>query len=394
MSEVSNFKVPVTAIKAVKPHPGADSLDLCTVYGFQVIAKKGVFKQGDVIIYCPVDSLITSRIETKLFGPDSKVKLHNGRIRQIKLRGLASQGMLIEPNDVMDIIADYAKAQGKKEITIQPEQDLSEILGITKYEPGPKGLPQQPGIKRNKPRENPLFHKYGGCENIKWQPDFFEGQEVVVQEKLHGTNARYGLLPNKPNTLWKKFLNLLGLLPKLEFTYGSNNVQLQSKSYNGSFYEENVYSKMIKQYNLKNIIPLGYTIYGEIIGPGIQNNYHYDIPEGEHRFVIFDVKYYNGEKTIFLDPRGVEAFLCSLRGFPKKQSERLQLVPELYYGLYDLEKIRELTKGNSVYAPGQKVREGVVIKSRDNYDDPDHGKRARKLISEDYLNDKTNSDEH
>ena len=47
-----------------------------------------------------------------------------------------------------------------------------------------------------------------------------------------------------------------------------------------------------------------------------------------------------------------------------------------------------------MYAPGQKVREGVVIKSRDNYDDPDHGKRARKLISEDYLNDKTNSDEH
>jgi len=383
--ESTNFKVPVTVVRDVKPHPGADALDLCTVYGFQVIAKKGVFQKGSVVIYSPIDSILPSNIETKLFGVDSKVKLNKGRIRQIKLRGLISQGMLIEPSEVMDIIAEYAKAQGKKEITIEPEQDLAEILGITKYEPGPKGLPQQPVIKRNKAYENSLFHKYSGCENIKWQPDFFEGEQVVVQEKLHGTNARYARLLNKPNTLWKKILNFFGLLPKEEFCYGSNNVQLQSKSYNGSFYEENVYEKMISLYSIKEKIPLGYTVFGEIIGPGIQDNYHYDIPQGRNKLIIFDVKYYNGEKSKFLDPDEVRQFAIE-RGF--------DMVPELYRGPYDLEKARELAKGNSVYAPGQKVIEGVVIKALENYDDEYHGKRARKLINEDYLADMKNSDNH
>lgn len=385
MSEVSNFKVPVTIIKDLKPHSGADRLQLATIYGFQVIVPKDVYKVGDVIIYAPVDAILPYKVESRLFAADAKVKLSKGRIRQIRLRGLASQGMVIDPPKVMDLIAEYAKANKMKEITIQPEQDLSEILGITKYEPGPAGLPQQPGIKRNKPKENPLFHKYGGCENIKWQPDFFENEQVVVQEKLHGTNARYGLLPNKPNTLWKKILNFLGLMPKVEFTYGSNNVQLQSKGYRNGFYDEDVYGKMIRQEQIDEKLKVGETIYGEIVGPGIQANYHYDIPQGRHRFVLFDVKFYDGEKTKFLGPDEVRAFAIE-RGF--------EMVPELYRGPYNLEGIRELTKGNSVYAPGQKVREGVVIKSIVGYDDEHHGKRARKLISEEYLADMKNTDNH
>ena len=747
---MSNFKVPVTIIREIKPHSNAEKLEIATIYGFQVIIPKGVYSAGSVIIYAPVDSILPHKVEELLFPADSKIKLTKGRIRQIRIRNYASQGMVIDPPKVMHLIAEYAKSKGLKEIVIEPEQDLAEILGITKYEPGFAGLPQQGSIKRNKPKENPLFHKYGGCENIKWQPDFFEGTEVTVQEKLHGclrnwedielvdgtkktiqeivdnklqvevwgldektnkivptkvtnwfnngttkdwlkvkftknnagggnhfrtveatpnhrfycpeikeyiraenikpgmkllfkrddydinyiqeqiligkmlgdasvngdrklitfghsekqelylyytlnslgdlsagrgknqtsgygskmvrgttrysnsiqdlfndwyisgvkqvpksvinminpialafwymddgslshhedqedranfavcsfseesvdnlilslnkfginavkyqtknktdvlhwrirlnaneaekffflvtpyivesmrykvperyrdipfielpkyegkyksklveqtvisvepvsvdgknlnkydietethnffvngilvhnSNARYSLLPNKPNTLWKKVLNFLGLMPKLEFCYGSNNVQLQSKGYTNGFYDENVYAKMIKQEQINEKLQPGETIYGEIVGPGIQANYHYDIPQGKHRFVLFDVKFYDGQKSRFLDPDEVRKFAIE-RGF--------EMVPELYRGSYNLEHIRELTKGNSVYAPGQKVREGVVLKSLIGYDDEYHGKKARKLISEDYLNDKTNTDEH
>ncbi len=383
--EVTNFKVPVTCIKEIKPHSGADKLELAIIYGFQVIVPKGAFKVGDVVIYVPVDSILSSRVENVVFGPESKVKLHKGRVRQIRLRGLASQGMAIKPDDMYPIIAEYAAAKKIKEINILPEQDLSEILGICKYEPGPKGLPSTPGVKRDKPRENPLMHKYGGCENIKWRPDFFEGLEVTVQEKLHGTNARYALLPNKPNTLWKRFLKLIGMLPKLEFCYGSNNVQLQSKGYKNGFYSEDVYGKMAKQEQISEKLRPGETVFGEIVGPGIQNNYHYDIPEGQHRLVIFDVKFYDGTKTRWLNPAEVRAFALE-RGF--------EMVPTLYQGPYNLEIIKGLTLGNSVYAPGQKVREGVVIKAVENYDNEYCGKMARKLISEDYLADAKNTDNH
>lgn len=381
--QTPNFKVPVTIIREIKPHSNAEKLELATIYGFQVIVPKGVYKANDVIVYAPVDSILPSKLESILFAPDAKVKLHKGRIRQIKLRGLASQGMVINPSDVMELIADYAKANKMKEIKIEPEQDLATILGITKYDPNPPSE-QKAAVKRNKPKENPLFHKYGGCENIKWQPDFFQGLEVVVQEKLHGTNARYGLLPNKPNTLWKKFLNLLNLLPKTEYTYGSNNVQLQSKGYTG-YYDDNYYAKMGRTYGLDKKIPLGYTIYGEIIGPGIQANYHYGLPEGRHDLVMFDAKFYDGEKTRWLNPDEVTKLADSLG---------LKTVPELYRGPYDLEKIKEMAKGDSVYAPSQKVREGVVIKSVTEYHDEYHGKKARKLISEDYLADTKNTDNH
>lgn len=383
--EVSNFKVPVTIIRSLSPHPNADRLEIAIIYGFSVVVQKGIYKPGEVIIYCPIDAILSAEVERALFTPDSKIKLDRGRVRQIKIRGVVSQGMCIPPSEMMPLIAEYAKANKMKEITIEPEQDLSVILGITKYEPGPKGLPSQPAIKRNKPKENPLLHKYGGCENLKWRPDFFDGKEVVVQEKLHGTNARYALLPNLPNTLWKKILNLFGLLPKEEFCYGSNNVQLQSKGYRNGFYDEDVYSKMIKQEQIDEKLLLGETIFGEIIGPGIQNNYHYGIPQGKHRLVIFDVKFYDGVRTRWLSPDEVRKF-ATLRGF--------EVVPELYRGPFNLEGIQALTKGNSVYAPKQKVREGVVIKAIEGYDDEFCGKMARKLISEDYLADMKNSDNH
>jgi RNA ligase (TIGR02306 family) len=381
---MSNFKVPVTIIREIKPHPGADRLELATIYGFQVIIPKGTYSVGSVIIYAPVDSVLPAKVEELLFDKDSKVKLNKGRIRQIRLRGLASQGMVIDPPKVMGLIADYAKSKGLKEITIDPEQDLSEILGITKYEPGPVGLPQQAPIKRNKPKENPLLHKFNGVEALKWNPEFFNGEEVVVQCKLHGTNARYALLPTAPNTIWKKILKFIGLLPKYEFCYGSNNVELTNKSYS-HFYDENVYHRMIKQEQIDEKLRPGETVYGEIIGPGIQKNYHYGIPNGQLRFVIFDVKVYNGIESKFLDPDDVRSFAIE-RGF--------EMVPELYRGPYDLSIIAPLAKGPSVYAPSQPIREGIVIKSLVGYHDPDHGKKARKLINEDYLADQSNSDFH
>jgi RNA ligase (TIGR02306 family) len=379
-----NFKVPVTFIVDVRPHENAHSLDVATVYGFQVIVPRGVYKKHDAIVYAPVDSILSEKVEALVFAPDSKVKLDRGRVRQIKLRGLASQGLVIDPSLVMPLIAEYAKSKGQKEITIQPEQDLAEILGITKYEPGPKGLPSQPGIKRNKPKENPLFHKYNGVTALKWDPNYFSGEDVVVQCKLHGTNARYSYLPTATNTLWKKILKVFRILPKYEFCYGSNNVQLTHKPYS-HYYAENVYAKMIKQEQINEKLQPGETIYGEIIGPGIQKNYHYGIPEGKHRFVLFDVKKYDGEKSYFLSPDEVRTFALE-RGF--------ELVPELYRGPYDISVIALLAKGPSVYAPSQPIREGIVIKSLNNYNDESGGKRARKLINEDYLADQSNSDFH
>lgn len=370
------FKVPYTTIVNITPHSNAEKLELATIYGYQVVVPKNKYKIGDNIIYCPIDSILSPELEQKLFPESSKIKLHNSRIRQIKIRGLASQGMVIDPSDVADII--HIKY-------VALETDLASVLEITKYEP-PEVFAQIIGKdkQRNKKTDNPLFHKYNGVENIKWFPDLFaEGDEVVIQEKLHGTNCRASILPYASTTLLKRILTFLGLSPKNENCYGSNNVEISSKLYYSGYYGEDIYGKTLQSIDTFGKIRFGEAIYGEIIGPKIQKNYEYGLKE--NKFVLFDVKILQEDGTFkWLNPDEVEAY-AKERGF--------EFVPVLYKGPFNKEFTYTLTKGNSVYSPSTKVREGIVIKSKENYDNSGN-KKALKWINEDYLADKNNTDFH
>jgi RNA ligase (TIGR02306 family) len=229
-----------------------------------------------------------------------------------------------------------------------------------------------------------LFHKYNGLTNIKWfAAPFNEGEHVVVQEKLHGTNARASVLPYRANTLWRKLKKFLGLAPLIEKCYGSNNVDISSKKNYTGFYGEDVYGSTFSKMDVFSKLKLGETVYGEIIGPSIQANYTYGLKE--HRFVIFDVKILKEDGSQeWLNPHQVEEFARE-RGF--------EIVPKLYAGEYNKELIYGMTRGPSVYCPSQKVREGVVVKAAADYC-VQGNKRAYKWISEDYLDDKSNTDNH
>lgn len=375
-----DYKVPYTKILDITPHSNAERLELATVYGFQVVVSKDKYKVGDEVVYIPIDSILPQWLEERLFPADSKIKLHGSRVRQIKIRKLASQGMLIDP---IDVFMEIKKSVG----TVTLEMDLSKALGITKYEPPVSGnvsLRLNNQKKRNKVYENPLFHKYNGLNNIKWFPDMFkEGEDVVIQEKLHGTNARASLLPYATNTLWKKIKKWLGIAPAIERCYGSNNVEISAKTDYKGFYGEDVYGSTFAKAEIFSKLKLGETVFGEIIGPGIQKGYDYGLKH--HLFVVFDVKVLQPDgKQKWLTPDEVEAF-CMER--------KLSYVPLVYRGPYNKELAYSLTKGPSKLDPKQKVREGIVIKSMHEYD-REGNKKALKWVSEDYLDDKNNTDFH
>lgn len=375
---MSDYKVPLTKILEINPHSGADRLEIATVYGFQVVIPKGKYRVDDTILYVPIDSILPQWLEDKLFPEGSKIKLHHHRVRQIRIRGLASQGMLVDTCDLADHF-NFKK--------VKIEDDLAEILGITKYEPpvvGPSST-QGKGKQRNKQHEHPLFHKYNGLDNIKWFPTLFkESEEVVIQEKLHGTNARASLLPYNANTPWKKIKKFLHLNVGIEQCYGSNNVQKAVGRDNKHFYQEDVWGNCFKSLNIFSKLRVGETVFGEIVGSGIQNNYSYDLKE--HKFLLFDVKVLDSETKSqrWLSPDEVEAF-AKERG--------LDMVPILYKGPYNKELAYSLTKGPSVFDPKTKIREGIVIKAVGSYD-REGNKKALKWVSEDYLDDKSNSDFH
>lgn len=210
---MSDYKVPYTKILEILPHTNADRLSIARCYGFHIIiSKDSHYQVGDCVVYVPIDSILPESIEELLFPEGSKIKLHNSRVRQIKIRGVPSQGMLINPHDVRHII---------NLDTVPLETDLSKILGITKYEP-PEPPHHGPSnkLQRNKVDEHPDFHKYNGLNNIKWFPDMFkEGDNVVLQEKLHGCvmpNTRIRLANGNYKTIKdivdnKLQLDLLGM---------------------------------------------------------------------------------------------------------------------------------------------------------------------------------------
>lgn len=375
--EGTTYKVPYTSILDIQPHNNAERLEVATVYGFQVIVSKGRYKVGDKAVYIPIDSILPENLEKIIFPEDSKIKLNNHRVRQIKIRGLASQGMLINPDEIASLVnPKYFK----------DEQDLKLILNVTKYEPPVKhiGVPGPKG-QRNKKNENPLFHKYNGLDNIKWFPNkFTEQTEVVIQEKLHGSNARASIMPFSANTFMKKIKQFFRLAPKIEHCYGSNNKELTNVDGHKGFYGEDIWNESFGKIDVFSKLKLGETVFGEIVGPGVQKGYSYGLKD--RNFVLFDVKVLREDGTQeWLCPSDVEAF-AKERGF--------QMVPVLYKGPFNKEMAYALTKGKSEFNDkSEKVREGIVIKAAKDYTVAGN-KQALKWVSEDYLNDPTNTDDH
>lgn len=322
------FKVLITTIKEIIPHSNADRLEIAKCFDFNVVIQKGQYKVGQEVCYIPINSILPFNLEKELFGPDSKIKLHHSRVKQIKIRGFYSQGMIIDTT----FITNKLECSWEEMLTIG--DDVSKILGITKYEPPVPKYQQMQGQKSTK-KENPHFKKYGGIENIKWHIERFEGEEVVIQCKLHGSLLRAMKAPFVANTLWKKIKQFFKLVPKYESVYGSNNVEISSKFNYKGYYGEDVYGRVLKKLDVFNKIKDGECIYSELIGPGIQKGYTYG--HKEHHMVLYDVKVTQVDGTQkWLNPEEAEDF-AKERGF--------DFVPILYKGMFSKEVLQECTIG-------------------------------------------------
>lgn len=358
---MSTVKVEVVEIEAVHPHTNADRLEVAKIKGWYCVVGKGQFKPGDRAVYFPIDSVLPKELEAKLFPPTSKITLSKGRVKTIKIRGMVSQGLLVTPEQVDMHYAPVGT-------------DGTSALGVTKYEPELSTMPKNmmPTAKRHR---NPHFKEYTDMENGKNFPTMFrEDERVMATEKVHGTNFRCGWVPFLPETWWQKVKHYLfpTWSPKFEFVYGSRRVQLQKKLYNG-FYAENVYGKMVTQYNLETTIPHGFVIYGEIYGDGIQKGYTYGMGHGEHAMVLFEV--FDTQRGFYLTPSEVVEFA---------RNTSLPLVPILYEGEFSMEKMKALTVGPSVIHSSQVIREGVVVRSHEE-EESMYGRRILKFISDEYL---------
>lgn len=360
---MSSLIVEVCTIATVEPHPNADRLSVVTLVGkgWSCITGLNQYSVGDLVVFCPPDCIIPPELIAKYKLDYLKGK---GRIRTVKLRGFISQGLLLDNTQGWRVGRNVAKE-----------------LGITKWEPPISSNLQMSGRQPTKRKRNPLFDKYTDIENIKHYNEVFQpGDRVVITEKVHGSNFRAGCLRRHTgNWLGKLKAWMFG---KHEFVYGSHNVQITGHKGRRCFYGEDVYGRIAKKYNLANVIPPDYQIFGEIYGNRIQ-----DLTYGlkDIDVVFFDVKY----KGKYVNWVVFEQF-CLNRNLP--------IVPVLSIANYEPEMLDKYTHGLSPLAakngcPTQ-IREGCVIKTLEETNDRRIGRKILKSINPEYLLKKNRTEFH
>jgi RNA ligase (TIGR02306 family) len=316
---MSSFKAEVVRVR-LEPHPNADRLELAKVRGWQCCVVKGQFQEGGLGIYIPVDAVLPDALIDSL----GIRKNYHKRLRTIKLRGMVSQGLLIPANP--------GAVEG---------QDVTEALGLTKYDP-----PIPVHMAGQVRPEHARFQKYTDIENWKNFPDLFPpGEEVVVTEKVHGTNFRAAMLDG-------------------ELHVGSHRLSLVEDP-------ANLYWRAAALLGLRERLAEGEQVFAEIYGHGVQD-LGYGMKPGQISVIVFDVLRDNR----YLD---YEAFAVRLA----EAGWRNLAAPVLHRGPWSPD-LQKLASGQSVLCPNH-IREGVVIRPAVERFDQRTGRVILKCLNDDYL---------
>lgn len=333
---MSEFHVQVVRLGKVGKHANADTLSITSIHGgYPVIFKSGAFSPGDLAVHVPPDALVpVDRPEFSWLAD----KAHNGvhRVRYAKLRGVPSFGFLVPVPGTPN--GDEALSEG---------QDVRHLLGITKHEPPACYQMEGQGEMLTCPVGDMVPHY--DIEGLrKYESLFTPGESVVITEKIHGSNGRWVFVDG-------------------ELYCGSRT----------KFRRDSVWNRMAEKYRLKEVLSAhpGVVLYGEVIGPGVQ-----DLTYGkkEQEALFFDL--YDTTKGKWRSVYDVYAF-CRQYDLPH--------VPLLHEGPFDLQTAYKLAEGNTTIPGASHVREGVVVKPVEERWDQDIGRVFLKLPGEGYLLRKT-----
>jgi len=345
---MSSVIADVVAIEAVDPHPNADRLCLARIKGWQAVIRRREdgspeFAPGEKVVFIPPDSTLPREMAERL-GVVSylseRTNVEGDRelvVRRVRLRGEPSFGLVVRPDDPGWPVG----------------TDVREHYGIGKFRP-----PVRFSAGDAEPN-HPLFQRYTDIENLRNFPDVFApGEEVVVSEKIHGTNARIG---------WVEGALLAG-------SHGLQRKRPEPGEMATNTYWFPATLEPVRSLldDLRQQAPV-VILYGEIYGSRVQS-LHYGRRDGLG-FAAFDVLV--GEHFLGYDDF---AALCAHHG--------VETVPLLDRGPFSLDWIAALSRGQTTL-PGQHIREGVVVRPAVERFDPRVGRAVLKYLSDDYLlNDK------
>lgn len=352
---MSTFKVTIEKLNKVWNHPNADALDLAQVEGmsYQFVMSRNSVKQGDLVVYFPIDTLFPEKvlkvlpeaITKKLGGKD-----HN-RLKTVKLRQEISQGLAFEVDKfpLRDFIPDLND--------ITPGLDITQALGVEKYEPP---VVNMGNCKMTRLPEASPHYDIEGCDRYGHVLETILDHEVAITEKLEGTNL--SVVCEFPSLTVHVCQRSFAIIPE----EGAVNL------YHEGAKRENL-PEIAKQMALD--LQQTVTIRGELLGPNIQGNIY--------KFPTLVVRVFE----IWLDGRPIDW----LKQDELTKKYNIPTVPLLHVG-----KLRDILNGKTIQAfsdgisvvqtPKPILREGVVIRPvRELPEIPGFGRVLLKQRSPQYL---------
>ena len=306
----------------VRAHPNADALDILKVGHSQLVARKGVYQQGEVVLFIAEKSVLPAgplqdEFGAYLVGPE------RNRVTHLRLRGEYSCGVTWPLSELERLGPAVAAQIGAAAIG----EDVSQLLGIRKHEPPiPAHLAGQVETLEGAPH----FGQHDALHLAAYLSELGEQEPVLVTEKLHGSQVNIYVTPETVSVTSKGV--------------GSRGQRLREDA-------ANTYWQAAHADNVPQLARAAYPgqhvqLFGEVLP--VQRGFSYGFSSPQSR--LFEVRV-NGESVAYDDLPGELQALW---------------VPILYVGPLDLAHIQALSRGQeTVSGRALHIREGVVVRPLD-----------------------------
>lgn len=390
-----NYLATICRIGELHPIEGADRLMKTVINGYDIVVSKD-YKEGDIVVYFPVESSINEKylsannqyemgefernsnaeevkkilIESENLPDDDtegKKQLHekaralcgffnkNGRVRILKLRGQYSMGFIATVDTIVKYNESLSDVDWESMVGCQFNYIGNDEF-CRKYVPPVKPVRSGGGegnsvwrkrMKKLRRFDRIIEEQFAFHYDTKMLAEHIHelspSDTVAITLKCHGTSGIFAnILCNRKLSKWEKVKRFLGFhIPETEYgnVYSSRSV-IKNKYINPgakSFYGDDIWGKVDAM--LSPYLERGMTVYGEIVGyiegtsKFIQKNHDYGCKPGTWKFMPY--------RITMTDPMGkkdeweidrVDAWTHELVDKHPEIADRIMFLTILYYG--------------------------------------------------------------
>ena len=266
------YKVYVTELKNVRPHPNADRLVLADCFGNTVCVNKES-KEGDIGVYFPEGgqvSLEFAEANNLLRKKDDAGNNIGGymderrKVTAIRLRGEKSDGLYL-PLTCLETFGDISTLSVGDSVELFNGHEIAtKYIVKTSVRHGSGGN----HTRKVKVEVAPLFSEHADTEQLAYNLSAFKpGDQIEITLKMHGTSQRTGYLPvfkGYKRTFWDKILRREGT-PIYDWGYVSGTRRTVLEDYEGGYYGSNAFREVHSK-KFEGKLWKGETVYYEVVG--------------------------------------------------------------------------------------------------------------------------------